>query len=924
MPDEIEIWLRKIGLGKYAGVFAENEIDFRALLRLSEEDLKELGLPLGARRNLQAAIETLSGKEPKPGPGNQTESAATAGEAERRQLTVMFCDLAGSTELSQKLDPEDLREVNRAYQDACKAAIERYDGYVARYMGDGVLAYFGYPRAHEDDAERAIRAGLRVVDSMRELNQRLDYSQEAALGVRVGIATGPVVVGDLIGEGASQESAVVGETPNLAARLQSMARLNSILIGPGTHDLAGGRFEYEDLGASAVKGIAEPVRVRRVVAPRVVESRFEALRGRDVTPLVGRQHETGLLFERWEHAREGDGQVALLSGEPGIGKSRIVETLSDRIGEDGATRLRYQCSAHHVNSSLHPVIEQLERTARLAKEDPPEIRLEKLESLISGASLKVDAVAPLLAHLLSIPVADRYAPPEMSPAQQKEATLDALASQMEGSSRKRPVLLVFEDVHWADPTSLELLGLVISRAPSLPMLIIITFRPEYSPPWKGHAHVTSLSLSRLSRSQAVMMLDRVTGGKALPAGIRDQIIEKTDGVPLFLEELTRTVIDSGLIEDRGSHYALSGPLPALAIPSTLHDSLMARLDRSAAVREVAQTAAVIGREFSHELLAAVSPLSPGALEDALDQLTDAALVLPLGPRPRGRYVFKHALVQDAAYESLLKAKRRDLHARIARILENEHAEKAETEPELLAYHYTEAGLAEPALRFWLKAGQHDVQQCAHAEAIAHLQRGLAVIDSLPEGRTKVRNEIEFRVALGVPLVSREGAASHVVLENYLRARTLCERSGESERLYPILWGLWLHHFFNSELRRACELADRLIEIGRSRNDVALRLEAHHCQWAVRFVTGELEAALEHCEQGIRLYRTGPHHALTFTYGGHDPGVCARNVSALALWLSGFPEQASQRFDAAFALARELGHSATLADALQMVVELAAL
>ena len=924
MPDDVNSWLEKLGLGSYAGVFAENEIDFRALPRLSEEDLKELGLPLGARRNLQAAIEQLSEEETKPTLTTRAGPATTSGEAERRQLTVMFCDLVGSTALSQKIDPEDLREVNRTYQDTCKAAIERYEGYVARYMGDGVLAYFGYPQAHEDDAERAIHAGLGVVDSMVDLNERVGDTQGIALEVRVGIATGPVVVGDLIGEGASQESAVVGETPNLAARLQAVASSNSVVIGSSTHDLAGGRFEYENLGTSVVKGIAEAVRVWRVVAPSVAESRFEALHRTGVTPLVGRQHEIGLLLERWNYAKEGDGQVAFLSGEPGIGKSRISEALREHTAADDPTRLRYQCSAYHVNSALHPVIEQLERAARFEGEDSPTAKLEKLESLISQATQAVDVVAPLFAHLLSIPVDGRYAALEMSPEQQKEATLEALVSQMEGLSQRRPVLLVFEDVHLADPTTLELLGLIVSRAQTLSVLVIITFRPEFSPPWTGYSHITSLTLTRLSRSQAIMMVDRVTGGKPLPEEVRDQIIEKTDGVPLFVEELTRTVIETGLIEDRGSHYALAGPLPALAIPSTLHDSLMARLDRSAPVREVAQISAVIGREFSYDVLAAVSPLTSSELEDALDQLTDAALVFRLGPQPRARYVFKHALVQDAAYESLLKAKRRDLHAQIARILETEYLEIAEIEPELLAHHYTEAGLAEPALQYWLKAGQHDIQGCAHAEAIAHLRRGLALISALPEGEAQVHNEIEFRVALGVPLVGMEGAASQVVRENYIRAQMLCEQAGESEQLYPILWGLWLHHLYNSEMRRARELADRLIEVGQSRNDAALRLEGHHCQWPVRFVTGDLTASLEHCEQGMQLYRAEVHHALTFTYGGHDPGVCARNVSAIALWLLGYPEQARERFDAAFSLARELGHSATMADALQMVVELTAM
>jgi len=788
MSHDVKIWLEKFGLGKYADVFSKNEIDFRALPRLSEEDLVSLGLPLGARRNLQAAIEQLSEEETKPILTARAGPTTTSGEAERRQLTVMFCDLVDSTELSQKLDPEDLREVNRAYQDACKVAIERYDGYVARYMGDGVLAYFGYPKAHEDDAERAIYGGLRVIESMAELNAAVGDKQGVDFGVRVGIATGPVVVGDLIGEGASQESAVVGETPNLAARLQGVASTNNVVIASSTHDLAGGRFEYEELGTHEVKGIAEPVRVWRVVAPSVAESRFEALHRAGVTPLVGREHEIGLLLERWEYAKEGDGQAMFLSGEPGIGKSRVSETLRERTASDEPIRLRYQCSPYHTNSALHPVIEQLERAARFESEDTAKTRLEKLESLISQATQEIDVIAPLFASLLSIPVEGRYPPLEMTPERQKEATLDALVSQMESLSQSRPVLLIFEDVHWADPTSIELLGLMVSRAQRVRVLVVITFRPEFSPPWTDHSHVTSLTLNRFSRSLATTMIDQVTDGKALPDEVRAQIIEKTDGVPLFVEELTKTVIESGLLKDSGSHYTLVGTLPTVAIPSTLHDSLMARLDRYAPVKEVAQTAAVIGREFSHELLAAVSPLAQNALRDALNQLVDAALIFPLGTPPSVRYVFKHALVQDAAYESLLKSKRRELHGLIAKALEDEFAESVETEPELLAHHYTEAAITEPALDYWLRAGQRAAERCAYVEASTHLQRGLALLETLPEGEPRIRKEIRFRVALGVPLLRGTGAASPEVAENYGRAQGLCEELGETEQLFPVLWG----------------------------------------------------------------------------------------------------------------------------------------
>jgi predicted ATPase len=756
---------------------------------------------------------------------------------------------------------------------------------------------------------------------MSELNAGVGREHGVDLAVRVGVTTGPVVVGDLIGEGASQESAVVGETPNVAARLQGLAEPNTVVIGAGTHDLAASRFEYEDLGTQALKGMAEPVEAWRVITATTAESRFEAVHKGGLTPLVGRQHEIGLLLERWEYAKEGDGQVAFLSGEAGIGKSRISETLRERTAADDPIRLRYQCSPYHTESALHPVIAQLERAARLESEDSAKIRLEKLESLVSQATQEIDVIAPLFASLLSIPVEGRYAPLKMTPERQKEATLEALVAQMDGLSRKQPVLLIFEDVHWADPTSLELLGLIFDWAQSATVLVVITYRPEFSPPWTGHSHVTSLTLSHFSRSLALKMVNEVTGGKPLPDEVLDQIIEKTDGVPLFVEELTKTVIESALLEDRGDRYALTGPLPPLAIPSTLHDSLMARLDRLQPVREVAQIAAVIGREFSHEVLAMVSPLTQDELQEALALLVDAALVFRRGTPPRVHYIFKHALVQDAAYESLLKSKRRELHGRVAKVLEDEFVEMTETEPELLAHHYTEGGLTEPALEYWLRAGKRAVAHGTYTEAIAHLRRGLTLLETVPQGQARARQEITFRLALGVPLMSKGGAASLNVAENYRRAQALCEELGESERLFPVFWGLWFHHMSCFQVRRACGLADQLLEVARGRKDEGLRLEAHHCQWASRFLVGELGAALEHAEQGLQLYRAEDHHVLAFTYGGHDPGVCAYDVGALALWLSGYPERARKRSDTAFGLVRKLGHSGTLVNATGMAMNL---
>ena len=567
MSEDVTKWLEELGLSQYADAFEEGAIEWTVLPELDHEVLKELGVAVpGHRLKILKAIKALDSESPVSVSAGQPalESlAASTGEAERRQLTVMFCDLVGSTELSQQLDPEDLREINRAYQDACKAAIERYEGYVARYMGDGVLAYFGYPQAHEDDAERAIYSGLGVIDSVSAIDTS---NQGVELGVRVGIATGPVVVGDLIGEGASQESAVVGETPNLAARLQQLADKDMVVISPGTHDITAERFEYVDLGTHSLRGIVDPVHAWHVTTPVIAPSRFEARQRAGLTPLVGRGHEIGLLLERWSQAREGDGQVVLLSGEAGIGKSRITETLRERTARDNPVRLRHQCSPHYKNTALHPVIERLQRIARIDSADTNAVKLEKLETSLAHGTLNAGAVVQLFAPLLSISTEGRYAPLEMTPERQKEQTLDALVTQMEGLSRAKPVLLIFEDIHWSDATSLELLELTIERAQNVPVLVILTYRPEFSPPWSRHTHVTLLTLNRFTRGLVSAMVENVTRGKSLPVEVVEQIIEKTDGVPLFVEELTKTVLESGKLTEEPTRFVTTGPLKDLTIP----------------------------------------------------------------------------------------------------------------------------------------------------------------------------------------------------------------------------------------------------------------------------------------------------------------------------------------------------------------------
>ena len=890
-------------------MFADNEIDFLALPRLTEGDLKELGLPIGARRRFQALIEKLAEQA---SPARQTDAPKTTADAERRQLTVMFCDLAGSTELSQQLDPEDLREINRAYQDACKTAIERYEGYVARYMGDGVLAYFGYPQAHEDDPERAIRAGLGVVESIVDLNASPRGGQDVELRVRVGIATGPVVVGDLIGEGASQESAVVGETPNLAARLQSLAADNAVVISPATHNLAGKRYECDDLGPHQLRGIARPVRAWRVIAPISAESRFAATHRAELTPLVGREHEIGLLCGRWSQAKEGDGQVVLLSGEAGIGKSRLTQILQERTAIDGPARLRYQCSPYYTNSALHPIIERLERVAGFAAEDSNERKCDKLESLLVQKTTDFETVVALFAVLLSIPSDGRYPPVEMTPERQKEATLDALVGQMEIVSHERPVLLIFEDAHWADPSSLELLELAIARAQHLCVMVVITFRPEFTSPWTGHTHVTSLTLNRFARGLALEMASKVTGDKLLPYEIQQQIIERTDGVPLFVEELTKTILESGSLREESDRYVLSGPMSEISIPMSLHDSLMERLDRLGPVKEVAQAGAVIGREFNAKLLEAVSPLDDAELQTALGTLEGSGLIFRTGRASAGRhYLFKHALVQNAAYESLLKSRRQQLHARIAGALEGSSTEIAETEPELIAHHYTAGGMPEPAVRYWRKAGRRASVQSSSPEAVGHYSNGLKALSGMSLSPERDKLELDIQLALIPCLTATKGFANDEATAASTRARGLCEQYGESEKLRRVLVAEGIAHYETGQYQLAKEVGLEVVSLGEQLHDSGCVQSGLGMVGWGEIGLGEFSFVESLMKRMLELYDPDDNAArITF-----DDRVNALTLQTVAQWFRGFPDQSVSVSEEAFAYARALNHDSSLAWAL---------
>jgi class 3 adenylate cyclase/predicted ATPase/ABC-type transport system involved in cytochrome c biogenesis ATPase subunit len=877
-------WLASIGLSEYAQRFADNGIDLLVIRDLTEQDLKDLGVLLGHRRRILRAIAELDGAAPAP-----TETAtepALRDEPERRHLTVMICDLVGSTALSARLDPEDMRAVIDAYHAACARITRTYDGFLAEFRGDGILAYFGYPRAHEDDAERTVRAGLDIIAAVG----RLETRAAEPLAVRIGIATGLVVIGDLSREGALREHAVVGETPNVAARLQTLAEPGTVVVGASTRRLLGDLFRLRDLGWHEVKGIAEPIAAWAVEGVSDSEGRFEAVRTAGLTDLIGREDELDFLLERQRLAWKGEGQIVLISGEPGIGKSRLVAALAERIAGEPHTRLRYQCSPYHTNSALRPFIAQLERAAGFKADDTSEQRLDKLEALLAMGASQVQAVAPLFAALLSIPFGERYPPLALSPTQHRRRTLAALLDQFEGLARQQPILLSFEDAHWADATSLELLDLTVERVRQLPVLALFTFRPEFEPPWAGLPNVGTLTLGRLARDDVESMVARVTGGRVLPAEVTEQIVVKTDGNPLFVEELTKAVLEAGILIEDADGYRLDGPLPPLAIPETLQDSLMARLDRLAPVREIGQIGAAIGREFSYSLARALVGRDEGALKHGLAQLEQAGLVFRRGEPPDAVYSFKHVLVRDAAYESLLRSRRQQLHGQIARALEQSFADIVASQPEIVAHHFTEAGLVEPAIDYWLKAGQQAARRSANTEALNHLARGLELLPNIDDPMLRNKSELLLQTSLGHSLRSIKGWSIDSVKHAYTRALQLCKESGFDEHTLPAVFGLWTWNFLRAALGEAQTLADHLVNTAENVDDSVFKVLAHEALGFTLFARGRFAAAHAALERSLSMCEDSKAGAY-LDLSAQDPRVHVRLYDGVALWFLGYPDQA---------------------------------
>ncbi len=887
---DLHDWLLSLGLEQYEEAFRENSIDDALLPSLTVEDLKDIGVKnVGHRRKLLNAI-AAHGSSP------AAVNAPFQEGAERRQVSVMFSDLVGSTALSRRMDPEDLREVIAAYHKCVAETVRSFGGFVSQYLGDGVLVYFGYPQAHEDDAERAVRAGLQVVEAVAGLKTRV------SLQSWVGIATGLVVVGERADSGRLPDHNITGETPNFAARLQGIAEPNEVIIAESTRRLVGNLFELKHLGARDLKGIAEPVHSWLVLRASSVASRFEALHTAGLMALIGREEEIDLLLRRWSVVKNGEGQVVLLSGEAGIGKSRLSAELLERLSGEPLTRLRYFCSPHHADSALYPIIAQMERAAGFVHNDNVQRKLDKLDALLTQTATSTED-PKLFADMLLLPNDGRYRELNLSAKQRRDRTLEALTKQIEALARLNPVLMIFEDAHWADPTSLEALGLAVNRIANRRVLLIVTFRPEFDAPWIGQPHVTVLTLNRLGQREVSAMIDSLVGNKLLAASVREDIVERTDGIPLFVEETTKAVLEA---ESHRAAERTIAAIPLPEVPASLHASLMERLDRLGPAKEIAQIGAAIGREFSYALLATVARKPEAQLSAALDRLVAAGLVFRQGEPPDAMYLFKHALVQDAANGTLLREPRRALHGRIANALKSQFADIVERHPELLARHCAEAGLIDEAARLWGKAGQRSLDLVALPEAVAYLQDGLAITERLPPSADRDSLELALREPLHSARLQWRGWASPEVGANATAILHLAHRQGAPQGLLVGLWGTWINTITQGRVAETPEWARRLLTEGNRSGNIDLKILGHRASLSSHFYLGELNEALEHRNKALALYDEG-RAARWRELTGNDVRTAVGVISSQGLWMLGYPDQASQMSDQLDADSHRLGH-----------------
>jgi class 3 adenylate cyclase/predicted ATPase len=918
MPDRVSAWLENLGLGIYREAFEKNAITWDVLPELNHGDLEALGVLLGHRKTLLRAIAQLSPSAEAKGPGSLPHVVSPdtppvppeRDQAERRQLTVMFCDLVDSTALSRRVDPEDLQDVIRRFLDACSQAIGQFNGYIAKYMGDGMLVYFGYPQAHEHDAERAVHAGLAILETVKALHQDNPHP-EFSMAARIGIATGHVVVGELMGQDTAKERSVFGDTPNLAARLQALATPNQLIIDPVTKRLVGHEFEFADHGALSLKGFDAPVQTWQVLSLRLSSaSRFESYRASHLTNFVGREQEIALLLGRWREAVGGEGQVVLLCGEAGIGKSRVTRRLHDRLADAHPQQMQFQCSPYRTNTALYPAITWLRQAAGLTNQDSAQAQLEKLDVMARESGIANQDTVSLLADLLSIRGEDRYSPLNVSSEKRKDMTLEALVQYLQRLADRSPVLFILEDAHWLDPTTLDLMTRIIDRVRQMRVLLLITFRPEFKPVWADYSYVTFLTLSRLPRRQSAELVATMTGGKVLPPEVQQAILAKTDGIPLYIEALTQNVLESRLLTEGNDAFTLTGPLKGLPIPDSLHALLMEQVDRLGPAKDIAQTGAAIGREFTYELVQATVEMPDGQLRHALDLFVASGLIYQEGEIPLAKYHFKHALVQDAAYSTLPKKPRRVLHARIAQTLESRFPERVNREPELLAYHYEQAGLTGPAVEYWQRAARRGAERSANIEALNHFQRALELLKELPEGPERNALELELLLARGAPLLSVKGYASDDMEHNYRRAKELLQEDSGSVHQFRAIWGLWVFHLVRGQLANALGLADNLHALAHREQSSDLLIEAHRNLGTTYFYLGRFDEAKTHLLIAKSLDDPNQHRSHAVRYG-QDPGITARIYLARTLWILGEVEPVEPLALEAIGMAREMEHPYTL-------------
>jgi class 3 adenylate cyclase/predicted ATPase len=901
-------WLESHGLSQYAPTFAENNIDHSVLPDLTDNDLEKLGVTLGHRKKLLRAIEALR-------VGSQTTSATVPNvtaaspslaqhrEAEFRQITVMFCDLVGSTQLAEKLDPEELQKLLDAYRGECSTAIGRYGGEVARYFGDGVMAFFGWPRAHEDDAVRALHAALEIASGITKI------AGPVPLTCRMGVCSGPVVVGEIGNSATPWSMDAVGETPNIAARIQTLATPNTVLISESTRRLVSTAFDLQDLGLQELKGVTEPLHVYRVLAAKYAASRFEATHAGSLTPLVGRSSELNLLLDRWKKVKEGDGQAILLSGIPGVGKSRLLQELKSQIQEEPHLLLHHQCSPYHSQSAFFPVIEQIEQAAQLAAREADADKIAKLQTYLPRPMDRSGEPLLLIAKLLAIPTENSRELSELTPQQIKNRTISTLVDMLLAFSSQRPTLCIFEDAHWLDPSTLELLELMISRIDRARVLLIVSCRPEFRPPWMAHANITTHSLTRLSNTEVKTMIRDLLRGGSIPQPLIDQIIGKADGVPLFIEELTNSTLSAPL-QTRNTSERAAQPA-SLRVPETLSDALMERLDRVAPSRRMAQIAAVIGREFSYDVLSAASQIDEDDLQSALSLLERADVIHRVGVSPSVRFAFKHVLLRDAIYESLLRSRRQQIHADIAEVLKNDFPELAENQSEVLAYHYQEAGNHQLAIRCWFGSGQRALAHSANVEAIANFRKALQLLNALPETPERIKQEIDIQLALGIPLIAVQGYASAETREAFSRARILCLRLGDIPEYFQALFGLWGNSWMAGKNDDALRMADEFLSRSRALSDTVLLRVAHRAMGSTLLTIGDFQSSANHFEETIKLSISKGKQPLYSRYMV-EPQAASLLLLSWDLWFLGYPDRSLSRVSEALALAQELGHPYTVA------------